>query len=197
MPRFSTIGALAVLITISVAHGPLLSNRQTQICFILPIAATSFNGNTPCGGGSVDTAANCECCPDGITPCQSILQQCQASGGGCECVDRYGDLGGGSSGETSTSVAQPTTQAEVPVTTSSANDGGYTPFTTETGSTTPTAETGDGGSAATGTASQGSASSGGASGFGGLPNRAANHQPLDTYLMATLALLLLGGIVSL
>lgn len=64
----------------------LLSTRQSVICQILPIAANAFNGNIPCGGGSVISA--CTCCADGMTTCSTALQTCQiGAGGGYVCQD--------------------------------------------------------------------------------------------------------------
>lgn len=63
-----------------------LFTRQTQICFVVPIAATDINGYTPCGDGSVLTG--CTCCPDLVTPCSATQQTCQLdSAGRYLCVD--------------------------------------------------------------------------------------------------------------
>ena len=65
-----------------------LTRRQSQICFIEPLAPNDIY--TPCGNGYVLTG--CICCTDGVTPCasSSMLQTCQDSATGSMCVDSVG-----------------------------------------------------------------------------------------------------------
>jgi hypothetical protein len=98
-----------------------LFNRQSQLCFVLPIAPTSINGNVPCGSGSI--VSECMCCADGQTTCSKALQTCQLSSfGGYICVDSpalsAANNGGGGSGTTATAVAP--SPSSPPTTTSSA-----------------------------------------------------------------------------
>lgn len=61
-----------------------------SVCEILPAPQTGqLIGESPCSWGVVDTAADCICCPDGVTPCQSVTQTCQQVGIGYTCVENY------------------------------------------------------------------------------------------------------------
>jgi hypothetical protein len=82
------LAPLSIILSLAAASIPAFSlySRQSVICQVLPIAADAFNGNIPCGGGSVISA--CTCCPDGMTTCSTALQTCQiGAGGGYVCQD--------------------------------------------------------------------------------------------------------------
>lgn len=88
LPLLTTASTPAPFPALVPFHPLTKRQAQTSICHILPDVGTRI-GESTCGSGVVFTSANCICCPDGVTPCQSVLQSCQCSGSGCACVDKY------------------------------------------------------------------------------------------------------------